>query len=252
MSDNDSVRTRAHGRVLVITIDRPDVRNVIDNSVADGLVAAGELLDGSTELAVGVLTGAGSSFCAGMDLKAFVRDGVPKQLHPFYINGTAKPLVAAVEGYALGGGLELALTCDLIVAARGARLGVPEVTVGLFAAGGGVLRLGRRLPAGIAMEMAMTGMPIDAERASQYGLVNKVTEDGAALDAALELAEVIARNAPLAVSASKELIRGTSHMAEPEFWTHQISYSRKVLKSKDAKEGPRAFAEKRQPQWTGT
>ena len=252
MSESDTVTTEVVGRVLVITINRPDVRNAIDNRVADALVDATDRLDTGPELAAGVLTGAGQFFCAGMDLKAFIREGVPKRLHTFYINGAKKPLVAAIEGCALGGGLELALTCDLIVAAESAQLGVPEVTVGLFAAGGGVLRLARRLPEGIALEMAMTGRPIDAQRASQYGLVNQLSTPGHATADAIALAQVIAGNAPLAVAASKRLIRNSTHLSEEEFWPQQKPFSRLVLKSHDAKEGPRAFAERRAPQWTGT
>lgn len=149
---SDSLVTEKHGKVLLITINRPDARN----AVATGLIEATRQLDEGSSLAAGVLTGAGTTFCAGMDLEAFAKAGVPRDLHTFYMNGAKKPLVAAIEGYALGGGLELALTCDLQVAPRDARLGTPEATVGLFAAGGGVLRLARRLPYGVAMEMVLT------------------------------------------------------------------------------------------------
>jgi enoyl-CoA hydratase/carnithine racemase len=249
---SDSLVTAKQGRVLLITINRPDVRNAIDNDVATGLVEAVRQLDEDPSLSAGVLTGAGSTFCAGMDLKAFAKQGVPRDLHTFYMHGAKKPLIAAIEGFALGGGLELALTCDLQVAARDAKLGTPEVTVGLFAAGGGVLRLARRLPYGIAMELAVTGEPITADVAFAHGLLNRITEPGQSIEAALKLAEGIARNAPLAVNASKELIRDAAHMSDPEFWEHQKRYARVVLKSNDAKEGPRAFAEKRAPRWTGT
>ena len=248
----DSLLTEKVGQVLLITINRAAARNAIDNDVATGLVEAAGQLGADPALSAGVIRGAGSVFCAGMDLKAFAKEGVPRDLHTFYMNGAQKPLVAAIEGFALGGGLELALTCDLQVAAHDALLGTPEASVGLFAAGGGVLRLARRLPYGIAMEMALTAEPITAAVAHAHGLVNRITEPGDSLESALELAERITRNAPLAVNASKELIRDAVHLSEAEFWEYQKPYARAVLKSKDAKEGPRAFAEKRPPCWTGT
>ena len=170
----------------------------------------------------------------------------------FVRNGAAKPLVGAIEGFALAGGLELALSCDLLVAARGAKLGIPEVGVGLFAAGAGLFRLPGRVGYGTAMEMAITGDPITAEQAADYGLVSRLTEPGDALGEALALAERIARNAPLAVAASKQLIRATQGATEEELWKMQRPHMATVWKSDDAKEGPRAFAEKRPPEWTGT
>lgn len=249
---SDSLVTEKRDRVLLITINRPDARNAIDNEVATALVEATRQLDEDPSLSAGVLAGAGSNFCAGMDLKAFAKEGVPRDLHTFYMHGAKKPLIAAIEGYALGGGLELALTCDLQVAARDAKLGAPEATVGLFAAGGALLRLARRLPYGIAMELVLTGEPISADVAFAHGLLNRITEPGQSTEVALKLAERVARNAPLAVNASKELIRDAAHLSEAEFWECQKRYARVVLKSQDAKEGPRAFAEKRAPQWTGS
>ena len=248
----ESLLVEQRGSILVITLNRPAAQNAIDNELATALVAASRQLDEDPNLAVGVVTGAAPSFCSGLDLKAFAKEGVPRDLHTFYMQGSSKPLIAAVEGYALGGGLEIALTCDLIVAAEDAKLGAPEPSVGLFAAGGGVLRLARRLPQGIAMEMALTAKPMGAKALHAYGLVNRVTQPGGALDAALDLAEEVCRNAPLAIRASKELVRESAHMSEPEFWEHQRAHARVVLKSNDAKEGPRAFAEKREPNWSGT
>ena len=170
----------------------------------------------------------------------------------FVQNGATKPLVGAIEGFALAGGLELALSCDLLVAARGAKLGIPEVGVGLFAAGAGLFRLPGRVGYGTAMEMAITGDPITAEEAADHGLVSRLTEPGGALGEALALAERIARNAPLAVAASKQLIRATQGATEEELWKMQRPHMATVWKSDDAKEGPRAFAEKRPPEWTGT
>ena len=208
-------------------------------------------LSADDALSAGVITGAGESFCAGMDLKAFAKQGAPRDLITFYEEGSTKPLIASVNGSALGGGLEVALTCDLIVAADGATFGTPEVTRGLFAAGGGLTRLGRRLPYGIAMEMVLTGQPITAESALHHGLVNRVVPVDRVKDEAMAIAETIGRNAPLAVSASKDLLRESAHMSEQDFWEHQKAWTRIVLRSDDAKEGARAFGERRAPQWTG-
>ena len=245
------VLTERRGRVLVITLNRPESRNAINTELAEGLARAIEELDGDDDLTVGVLTGAGTGFCSGMDLKAFAAGQPPKGFMTFLEKGSVKPLVAAVERYAVAGGLEVALTCDLVVAARGARLGIPEVTVGLLAAGGGLLRLPRRLPYGVAMEMALTGDPITAEEGHAHGLVSRLAEPGEALDAALALAERVAKNAPLAVIASKHLVRGSQGRTEAEFWEWQQPQVGPVFRSEDAKEGPRAFAEKRPPAWSG-
>ena len=248
----DEVLTERCGRVLVITLNRPESRNAINTELAEGLVRAIDELDGDDGLTVGVLTGAGSGFCSGMDLKAFAAGQPPTGFMAFLENGSTKPLIAAIERFAVAGGLEVALTCDLVVAAGGARLGIPEVAVGLFAAGGGLFRLPHRLPYGVAMEMALTGEPITAEQAHELGFVARLTEPGKALDAALALAERIARNAPLAVAASKHLVRASQGCTEAEFWERQRPHIAPVFRSNDAKEGPRAFAEKRMPVWTGT
>jgi enoyl-CoA hydratase len=186
-----------------------------------------------------------------MDLKAFAAEGMPKGFGDFLRKGSQKPLIAAVEGFALAGGLEIALTCDLIVAAKGVKLGLPEVNKGLFAAGGGLFRLPTRVPYGVAMEMALTSDPILAEQAHELGLVARLAEPGKATDVALELAGRIARNAPLGVAASKQIIRETRGLAEEESWALQGPLASKVFASEDAREGPRAFAEKREPKWTG-
>jgi enoyl-CoA hydratase len=248
---SDAVLTETRGRVLLITLNRPDARNAINTDLAQGLLAAVGQLDGDDGLTAGVLTGAGRGFCAGMDLKAFLTDGMPKGFNEFLTGGARKPLIAAIEGFALAGGLELALTCDLLVAAKGVKLGIPESGVGLFAAGGALLRLPRRLPYGVAMEMALTADPITAEQAHEYGLVTRLAEPGAAVDVAMELAERIARNAPLSVAASKQILRETQGRTEEEFWAFQAPVMRDVFTSEDAKEGPRAFAEKRAPNWSG-
>jgi enoyl-CoA hydratase len=247
----NAVLTEVRGRVLLITLNRPAARNAIDTDVAQGLLAAVTQLDGNPALTVGVLAGNGDGFCSGMDLKAFVKSGPPKGLDRFLREGARKPLLCAIEGFALAGGLELALSCDLLVAASNAKIGIPEVGVGLFAAGGALLRLPRRLPYGVAMKLALTGDSIDAESAHRYGLVNLLAGPGQATHVALQFAERIARNAPLGVIASKALIRDMHGRTEDEFWKHQLPFVKQVFISADAMEGPRAFAEKRPPVWTG-
>ena len=246
-----AVLTEVRGRVLLITLNRPEAMNAINSDLAQGLLAAVGQLDSDDGLTAGVLTGAGRGFCSGMDLKAFATSGPPQGLGDFFEQGARKPLIAAIEGFALAGGLEMALSCDLLVAANNVRLGIPEVGVGLFAAGGAVIRLPGRLPYAVAMEMALTGDPISAEQAHAYGLVSRLTEPGGAVEAALALAERIARNAPLSVAASKTVIRGTHGMTEAEAWEFQKPLIASVFTSADAKEGPRAFAEKRAPEWSG-
>src|SRR5437588_5382235 len=210
MNDAQAVLSERGGRILLVTINRPDQRNAVNAAVAAGIAAALEELDGDPNLSVGILTGAGKGFCAGMDLKAFVggeRPHVPGRGFAGIVQRPAqKPLIAAVEGFAVAGGLEVALACDLIVAARGARLGIPEVKRSLVAAGGALLRLPRVLPRTIAMELALTGDPIDAQRGYELGLVNRLTGPGEAVATALELAESIAVNGPLALAASKRIL----------------------------------------------
>ena len=250
-----SVLTEARGAVLVITINRPDARNAVDKTVAEGMAEALEKLDGDGALEVGVVTGAGKGFSAGMDLKAFVSGGMPvvgdRGFAGIVQRSCAKPLIAAVEGFALAGGLEIALACDLIVAGKGARLGIPEVGVGLFAGAGALLRLPRRVGLGNSMRLALTGQPIDAEEAHRIGLVDRVAEPGQALAAAIDLAQVIAKNAPLALAASKQVLVGGFTKSDDEFWKWQQAFVQKVFTSKDAIEGATAFAEKRPPNWKG-
>jgi enoyl-CoA hydratase len=251
MSESDAVLTETRGRVLLITLNRPEAMNAINTDLAQGLLRAVEQLDNDPGLTAGVVTGAGRGFCSGMDLKAFAQSGPPVGFDQFIENGSKKPLIAAIEGFALAGGLELALTCDLLVAAENVKLGIPEVGVGLFAAGGAVFRLPRFLPYAVAMEMALTGDPITAQQAKEYGLLSRVTEKGKAVEVALELAERIAKNAPLGVAASKMVMRNTQGMTDAEAWEYQKPFVREVFSSEDAKEGPKAFAEKRAPVWSG-
>ena len=247
--------TERRGRVLLITINRPDQRNAVNAAVAAGIAGALDELDADAGLSVGVLFGVGKGFCAGMDLKAFVTGERPfiegRGFAGITQRAAEKPLIAAVEGFALAGGLEVALACDLIVAARGARLGIPEVKRGLVAAGGGLLRLPRALPRNVAMEMALTGDPIDAERAHELGLVNRLTEPGEALSAALELAETIAANGPLALAATKRILVQSPDWPDSEFFERQQPFRDSAFDSEDAREGATAFAERRAPEWKG-
>ena len=248
---SNEILTETHGRVRLITLNRPEAKNSVNSALGRALVAAIEELDQDDGLTPGVLTGADGGFSAGMDLKAFASEGMPEAFSSFLENGSRKPLIAAVEGFALAGGLEIALTCDLIVAAKGVKLGIPEVNKGLFAAGGGLFRLPNRIPYGVAMEMALTSDPISAEQAHELGLVTRLAEVGQACAVALELAERIARNAPLAVAASKQIIRASRGVTEEDSWKLQGPLMKQVFTSEDSREGPRAFAEKREPKWSG-
>ncbi|MEM9034273.1 MAG: enoyl-CoA hydratase-related protein [Actinomycetota bacterium] len=252
MSDADDgpVRVERTGPVMVITLARPDARNSFDEPTALALRAAFDELDADDDARCGVLTGEGG-FSAGLDLKAFLDEGLPRPLLELFERGTETPLVAAVEGYALAGGLELALTCDLIVAGEGARFGIPEVGVGLFAGGGGLFRLPDRIGLTRTLELALTGRPIDAARAEEIGLVSSVVPAGTAVEAARDLAATIAGNAPLGVRSSKRIVWGSIGIGDAESWRMQEPLLDEILSSADAVEGPSAFAEKRAPKWTG-
>ena len=255
MTPDAAVLTERRDNVLVATLNRPDARNAVNAALAEGVGRALDELDDDDGLAVGVLTGAGKGVSSGMDLKAFVAGESPyygdRGFAGIVQRPPRKPLIAAVEGFAVAGGCEIALACDLIVAARGARFGVPEVKRSLVAAGGALLRLPRRLPSGVAMELALTGDPIDAERAHELGLVNALAEPGEALDTALELAGRIAANGPLALTATKRILTEAPTWPEEEFWARQGEISGPVFGSEDAREGAVAFAEKRDPVWKG-
>jgi enoyl-CoA hydratase len=249
------VLTETQERVLVITINRPEQRNAVNGAVARGIADALEHLDRESGLSVGVLTGAGKGFCAGMDLKGFVSGDRPHVEGRGFAGITQrsahKPLIAAIEGFAVAGGLEVALACDLLVASRGAKLGVPEVKRSLVAAGGALLRLPRALPRPIVMELALTGEPLLAERAYELGLLNRLTEPGEALATALELARGIAANGPLALAATKRILVESVDWPQAEFFVRQRPISDPVFASEDAREGAQAFAEKRAPMWKG-
>jgi enoyl-CoA hydratase len=252
---DEPVLTERRDGVLLVTLNRPDARNAVNTALAEGIAAALDALDADADLGVGVLTGAGKGFSAGMDLKAFVAGERPwvadRGFAGIVQRSARKPLIAAVEGFAMAGGLEIALACDLVVASRDARLGIPEVKRSLVAAAGALRRLPQRVPLGVAMEMALTGDPISAERAHALGLVNRVTEPGGAVDAALELAAAIARNGPLALDATKEILLRQADWSEEEFWREQGEIAGPVMSSEDAREGATAFSEKREPVWKG-
>jgi len=251
-----AVRVERRERTLVMTLDRPAVRNAVNAQMSHELAATLDLLDGDPDLVVGVLTGAGGCFCSGMDLGAFARGESPVIPGRGFAGITrvaaTKPLIAAVEGFAVGGGLEIALSCDLVVAATGARLGLPEVKRSLVAAAGGLVKLPRKIPQHVAMEMALTGEPLPAERLAELGLINRLSRPGETLDDALELAGMIAQNGPLAVIASKRIVNEQRGWADDELWDRQEVIARPVLSSRDAKEGATAFKEKRPPVWTGS
>lgn len=252
---SDAVLTEVQGGVLIVTINRPEAKNAVNKAVAVGVAAAMDRLDSSDDLQVGVLTGAGGTFCAGMDLKAFVTGEMPmiegRGFAGLVEQPPKKPLIAAVEGYALAGGCELALASDLIVAANNSKFGVPEVKRGLAAAAGGLMRLPQQIPYRIAMEAALTGDFFDAQRAYDLGLINRVAEPGKALETALELAKTIAANGPLAVKVSKQVVQESSDWSQAEMWDKQQEIVNPVFSSEDAIEGATAFAEKRAPNWKG-
>lgn len=249
------VLTEERDGVLLITLNRPDQRNAVNLAVAEGIAAALDRLDGSPELRVGVLAGAGKGFCAGMDLKAFVAGERPwvegRGFAGIVRRPPEKPLIAAVEGFAVAGGFEIALCCDLLVAARGARFGIPEVKRGLVAAGGALLRLPRRIPYHLAMELALTGELVDAERMAEVGLVSRLVEPGGAVAEALSLAAAVAANGPLAVAASKRVMVEAPSWPADALWERQAEIADPVRDSEDAREGAAAFAEKRAAVWRG-
>jgi enoyl-CoA hydratase len=242
-------------RIAIITINRPQARNAINHAVSAAMAEALAELDERDDLTVGIITGAGGTFSSGMDLKAFLAGEdvsvAGKGLAGITHAPPRKPLIAAVEGWALAGGCEVALACDLIVAANDAKFGIPEVKRGLVAGAGGLIRLPRRIPAGIAMELALTGDPLPAADAHRLGLVNVLTEPGEALDGARHLAARIAVNGPLAVAATKQIITQQQDWDSGDVWARQESLMRPVFLSEDAREGALAFAEKRPPAWKG-
>ena len=251
---SEEVLTSEEDGILVVTINRPDAKNAMSKAAAEGIAAAMDRLDSDDNLRVGILTGAGGTFCSGMDLKGFLRGESPsvegRGFGGVVQQPPEKPLIAAVEGYALAGGLELMIACDLVVASAAAKFGIPEVKRGLVAAAGGVMMLPDQIPERIAMELALTGDFIDAPRAYELGLINRVT-DGDALAGAKELAARIVANGPLAVKVSKQVIKQSRGWPMDERYKRQTQLIAPVFVSEDAREGAAAFAEKRAPNWKG-
>jgi enoyl-CoA hydratase len=244
--------TVEHG-VMTLMLNRPASRNAITRTMALAIASALDELDGKPDIRVAILTGAGGTFCSGMDLKAYSRGesaivegrgfaGLCERL-------PVKPLIGAVEGYALAGGLELALCCDLIVAADNSQFGMPEVKRGLAAASGGLLRLPRQVPRRVALEIALTGEPISSRRAYELGLINRVVPAGQALHAAHTMAQSIAANAGIAVVCSKKVIVESCDWRHDQMFARQAELLRPLFASEDAREGATAFAEKRPPEW---
>jgi len=251
----DEVLVEHEDGLVIVTINRPEQRNAVNRAVSYAVCAAIDEMDRNPALRVGILTGAGGNFCAGMDLKAFLRGEVTR-VEGRGILGIArtpplKPLIAAVEGYCLAGGFESMLCCDLAVVARNAQFGLPEAKRGLAAAAGGLMRLPRLLPQRIAMEMALTGDFYSAERLAAYGLFNAVVEPGEALQEARQLAWRIMANAPLSVAASKRVIVEQRDWPTDKMFERQEPITAPVLASEDAREGAAAFAQRRPPQWRG-
>lgn len=240
-------------RVMVITINRPQAKNAVNADVSAGVAAAVDELEARDDLSVGVITGAGGTFCAGMDLKAFLTGedvmAGGRGLAGICEKPPAKPMIAAVEGWALAGGCEVVLACDVVVASRDAKFGIPEVKRGLVAGAGGLIRLPRRIPQNVANELALTGDPMTAEAAERYGLVNRLTDPGGALDGALELAARMTANGPLAMAATKRILAEQADWSTDEAFEKQMELLGPVFGSEDAQEGARAFAEKRAPEW---
>lgn len=250
-----AVLTERRGNVLIITFNRPEVRNAVNRELAAGVAAAMDELDADDSLSIGIVTGAGGYFCAGMDLGAFVKGESPwidgRGFAGMAERASDKPVIAAIEGFAVAGGMEVALSCDLIVAAKGAKMGIPEAKRGLVAAGGALLRLPKRMPYHVVMELALTGDPLPAERFYEFGVVNRLAEPGTAVDVALELATAIGRNGPLALVASKKVLQHQFDWTVEDMWAEQGRMAGPVLVSEDAREGALAFKERRDPVWKG-
>jgi enoyl-CoA hydratase len=251
---SEEVLTQVNDGVLIVTINRPEAKNAMTKAASEAIAAAMDRLDAEDDLRVGIITGAGGTFCSGMDLKGFLRGespSVPGRGFAGVVQAPpAKPLIAAVEGYALAGGLELMIACDLVVASAGAKFGIPEAKRGLVAAAGGVMMLPDQIPERVAMELALTGEFIDAPRAYALGMINHVVE-GSALEGAMELAAKIAANGPLAVRVSKQVMKESRGWAMEDRYDNQAKLIAPVFVSEDAREGAAAFAEKRAPNWKG-
>jgi enoyl-CoA hydratase len=244
----DALLVEAQGPVLIMSLNRPAARNALNQAVTDALRAALDRLATDDALRAGVLCSTSAGFCAGMDLKAFAESGPISGLREMLRARSDKPVLAAVEGFALGGGLELALMCDLVVAARGTKFALTEAKFGLLATGGGLFRI----PESLVTEMALTALPITAERAAEHGMVHRLVEPGETMGLATELASAIAANGPLSIARTTQLIRARAGRTEHDLWELMAPIRDEVFTSADAKEGAIAFAEKRAPNWQGS
>jgi enoyl-CoA hydratase/carnithine racemase len=253
-----AVEVERNGRVGIIRLNRPEARNAVNNDLATGVEAALDEFEADHQIQAVIITGNGPTFCAGADLKLVAAGRGGEMATPrgnfagIVTRDFPKPIIAAVHGAALAGGFEIMLSCDLVVAADDTKFGLPEVKRGLFAAAGGLIRLPKRIPVAVATELAITGEPISAERALQLGLVNRIVPADRVVDAALELAATIAKNGPLAIRNSLQMVREASELTEEQAWPRNIELALEVFASKDSIEGATAFAEKREPNWTGT
>lgn len=248
------ILTEKQGNLFIVTINRPEAKNAFNSETSMQMSEAMDEFEGDNNLFVAIITGAGGTFSAGADLKEAakgIRRSTPRGGFGIFAQPPSKPVIAAVEGYAIAGGMELCLACDLIVAADDARMGLPEVKHNLVAIGGGLFRLPKRMPYHLVMEMALTADLLSVELFHRYGVVNRLTESGNALEVAIDLAEKIIRNGPTALMATKEIIRHSFEWNEGEAWENQLTYAEKAFKSEDRKEGLLAFSEKRKPIWKG-
>jgi enoyl-CoA hydratase len=253
----EAVTFEVRGHYALITIDRPEARNAVNGAVANGIEAGIDRIEEADDLWVGIITGTPPVFCAGADLKEINSGnagGLATKKGGFagiVQRERTKPVIAAVDGPALAGGTEITLACDLIVASTSATFGIPEVKRSLVAAAGGLFRLGRKIPLNLAMECALTGDPISAEAAHHHGLVNVLTEDGGALDAAIALADRICANAPVAVRATRKIVLEATNAPDEIGWKMSAEGMGQAMASEDFSEGLTAFIEKRPPNWTG-
>lgn len=253
--DQPLVLTERRGPVLIVTINRPGMKNAVNKATAQEISAAMDELEATDELFAGVITGAGGTFCAGADLKAARAGETDRRTHRggfgLFEKPPMKPLVAAVEGHAVAGGFELCLACDIVIAAKNAKMGLPEARHNLVAIGGGLFRLPRRMPYHLAMELALTGEIRPVEEFHRWGVVNRLVEPGTALEEALAFLERVLENGPTALSATKEIMFRSADWSQEEAWRHQMPIARRAFESEDRAEGLQAFAEKRRPVWKG-